>query len=79
MVREFLASGALIEALPQLRGVYSDGEPLAFWLLYAQHRPSTRVKIFADYLIARLPRVANKGGSLARLTTIDAATNKSKT
>ncbi len=78
MVRDFLATGALIEALPQLRAVYSDGEPPAFWLLYAQHRPSARVKIFADYLISRLPRVANRGSSLTKLTTIDAVTIKSK-
>ena len=59
MVRDLLAAGSLIELLPRLRAVYSDGEPPAFWLFYAQHRPSARIKLFADYLISRLLRDVN--------------------
>ena len=62
IVRDHLATGALVEVLPQLRAVYADGEPPAFWVLYAQHRPPARVKVFADYLIANLPRIANGNG-----------------
>ncbi|MDP9084990.1 MAG: LysR family transcriptional regulator [Pseudomonadota bacterium] len=78
MVRDFLAAGSLIEVLPQLRAVYSDGEPPAFWLLYAQHRPSARIKIFANHLISRLLRDVHSNASRTKPTAGDAVTKKSK-
>ena len=78
MTREFLAAGSLVEVLPRLRAVYSDGEPPAFWLLYAQHRPSARIRIFADYLITRLLRSANGGAPPSKRAAMNAEAKTKK-
>ncbi len=55
-VREALASGALVQVLPEYQSVYPDGGLPALWVLYPNRQPLRRTRLFVDEMSTYLRR-----------------------
>lgn len=57
-LQDAFASGRLVKVLPDLTGVFPDGEPAGMWLLFPERKVLQRTRLFADYLAREIRRVA---------------------
>lgn len=64
LVRGPIAEGRLVELLPDMRSVYSDGDPPAMWVLFADRSMPLRTRLFADHVMERLLAFHNTPGLL---------------
>jgi LysR family transcriptional activator of dmlA len=56
VVKDDLASGRLVELLPQFESVYSNGELPGLWILYPNRKVLYRTRVLIDYLTEALER-----------------------
>ncbi|MFO1162187.1 MAG: LysR family transcriptional regulator [Reyranellaceae bacterium] len=56
LVREPLASGALVEVLSDHRCVYADGALPGMWIVFADRRVLRRTRLLADFIVDELTR-----------------------
>jgi LysR family transcriptional activator of dmlA len=54
LVLDDLASGKLVELLPDFHCVNTDGDVPGLWLLHANRHPPYRVRLFLDFLLTEL-------------------------
>jgi DNA-binding transcriptional LysR family regulator len=56
LVREHIASGALVEILPDYKCIYADGALPAMWIVFADRRVLRRTRLLADFIVEELGR-----------------------
>lgn len=64
-VPQDLASGALVQVMPEYQNVYSDGEPPALWILYPNRKLLQRARLFVTELGEYLRKTISVGPYLA--------------
>lgn len=64
-VQQELASGALVQVLPEYQNVYADGEPPALWVLYPNRKLLQRTRLFVNELSEHLRKTVLTGLNVA--------------